>query len=154
MFFTFQAAEDSQFCQALRYQNRSKGLVWHYMVTFYLLKSFALNWWFHLTNDVQMIIFCVSYFNTTVCKCSSIIYYIVPLDLKSQWGLCLRCSSCLGIQVFDHYVKIDGSCRQMCTLQKCTWGGACTYLPRYLKQKVCEILSKIILNVWLEIYAI
>ena len=42
----------------------------------------------------------------------------------------------------------------MCTLQKCTWGGACTYLPRYLKQKVCEILSKIILNVWLEIYAI
>ena len=29
--FWVQAAEDSQFCQALRYQNRSKGLVWHYI---------------------------------------------------------------------------------------------------------------------------
>ena len=28
--FWVQAAEDSQFCQALRYQNGSKGLVWHY----------------------------------------------------------------------------------------------------------------------------
>ena len=28
--FWVQAAEDSQFCQALRYQNRSRGLVWHY----------------------------------------------------------------------------------------------------------------------------
>ena len=26
-----QAAEDSQFCQALRYQNKSKSLVWQYM---------------------------------------------------------------------------------------------------------------------------
>ena len=29
--FWVQAAEDSQFCQALRYQNRSKGFVWHYI---------------------------------------------------------------------------------------------------------------------------
>ena len=29
--FWVQAAEDSQFCQALRYQDRSKGLVWHYI---------------------------------------------------------------------------------------------------------------------------
>ena len=29
--FWVQAAEDSQFCQALRYQNGSKGLVWHYI---------------------------------------------------------------------------------------------------------------------------
>ena len=29
--FWVQAAEDSQFCQALRYQNVSKGLVWHYI---------------------------------------------------------------------------------------------------------------------------
>ena len=29
--FWVQAAEDSQFCQALRYQNESKGLVWHYI---------------------------------------------------------------------------------------------------------------------------
>ena len=29
--FWVQAVEDSQFCQALRYQNRSKGLVWHYI---------------------------------------------------------------------------------------------------------------------------
>ena len=28
--FWVQTAEDSQFCQALRYQN-SKGLVWHYI---------------------------------------------------------------------------------------------------------------------------
>ena len=28
--FWFQSAEDSQFYQALRYQNGSKGLVWHY----------------------------------------------------------------------------------------------------------------------------
>ena len=30
--FWVQAAEDSQFCQALRYQNRSKGLVRHYIL--------------------------------------------------------------------------------------------------------------------------
>ena len=29
--FWVQAAEDSQFCQALRHQNGSKGLVWHYI---------------------------------------------------------------------------------------------------------------------------
>ena len=29
--FWVQATEDSQFCQALRYQNGSKGLVWHYI---------------------------------------------------------------------------------------------------------------------------
>ena len=29
--FGSQAAEDRQFCQALRNQNRSKGLVWHYI---------------------------------------------------------------------------------------------------------------------------
>ena len=29
--FLVQVAEDSQFCQTLRYQNRSKGLVWHYI---------------------------------------------------------------------------------------------------------------------------
>ena len=29
--FWAQAAEDSQFCQAIRYQNGSKGLVWHYI---------------------------------------------------------------------------------------------------------------------------
>ena len=29
--FWVQAAEDSRFCHALRYQNRSKGLVWHYI---------------------------------------------------------------------------------------------------------------------------
>ena len=28
--FWVRAAEDSQFCQAIRYQNESKGLVWHY----------------------------------------------------------------------------------------------------------------------------
>ena len=29
--FWVQAAEDIPFCQALRYQNGSKGLVWHYI---------------------------------------------------------------------------------------------------------------------------
>ena len=29
--YLVQAAEDSQFCQALRYQNGSKGLMWHYI---------------------------------------------------------------------------------------------------------------------------
>ena len=30
--FWVQAAEDSQFCQALEYQNGSKGLVWHFII--------------------------------------------------------------------------------------------------------------------------
>ena len=29
--YLVQAAEDGQFCQALRYQNGSKGLMWHYI---------------------------------------------------------------------------------------------------------------------------
>ena len=29
--FWVQAAEDSHFDQAVRYQNRNKGLVWHYI---------------------------------------------------------------------------------------------------------------------------
>ena len=29
--FCVQAAEDSQFCQTLRYQTGCKGLVWHYI---------------------------------------------------------------------------------------------------------------------------
>ena len=52
--FGSQAAEDSQFCQALRYQNGSKGLVWHYFVTIgYQLEPLDPKWlsfasWFGL----------------------------------------------------------------------------------------------------------
>ena len=69
--------EDSQFCQALGYQNRSKGLVWHYIDIDAMLKPIVKEYIFRggRTSEISFSCNFLQIFRNTIPSCQMLLKY-------------------------------------------------------------------------------